>query len=241
MQRVAGTIPEDGVPLVMCLWNRPHRFPSTLRQLSEQTDCPPIRLLLWNNKPAHTDEYLRAIAAAGAHGAIASIELHTSRRNIGGIARFIVARRVTRPAAPQPFLMLDDDIDISPVFVRDLLRAWEPRTYAGFWAFVITGTYWERRETVPGEQVDYVGTGGTVCDSRIAHDLTFFTHIPARFGFIEDLWASAYVASRGWRLRKVDTPFTLTSEDSNQYLALWHLKPEFWGYLKNELSLGRPL
>ena len=35
--------------------------------------------------------------------------------------------------------------------------------------------------------------------------------------------------------------FTLTSEDSNQYLALRDVKPRFWSYLRDELARGRPL
>ncbi|WP_404431801.1 hypothetical protein LG299_15420 [Microbacterium lacus] len=241
LQRLAGEDRTGAVPLIMCLWNRPQRLGEVLRQLSVQEDAPPIRLILWNNKRQNDALYLREIEAFGAPGALASIEFYSSRWNVGGIARFIVAHGITRRSTPEPFLMLDDDQNVSSHFVRDLLDAFAPNTYAGFWAFVIVGNYWERAEAAPGQQATYVGTGGSVCDSSIVRERGFFTRLPGRFAFIEDLWTSAFAASRGWRVEKVDTPIELTLEDSNQYLAMIDLKQEFWEYLKTELAKGRAL
>lgn len=241
LTHVAGSAPRDAVPVIVCLWNRPHRIRETLNLLARQEDAPPLRVIFWNNKPANDLHYLGEIERFGATGAIASVEYHSSRVNIGGIARFLVARSITRGTSSSPFVMLDDDLNPSPSFVRDLLGAYAPRVYAGFWAFVILDQYWERRNAVPGEAAQYVGTGGTVCDAALVRDLGFFTRLPARYAFIEDLWASAYAASRGWRVEKVDTDVELTSEDSNQYLGMIDLKARFWAYLRKQRETSRPL
>jgi hypothetical protein len=241
LERVTGAAPSDALPVIVCLWNRPERIRTTLQLLAQQKDTPPLRVIFWNNKPSNDPRYLGEIQRFGAVGAIAGVEYHSSRVNIGGIARFLVARSITRHSASAPFVMLDDDLDPSPSFVRELLAAYTPRTYAGFWAFVILDHYWERRNAVPGEAAQYVGTGGTVCDSSLVRDLGFFTRLPARYAFIEDLWASAYASSRGWRVEKVDTHVELTSEDSNQYLGMIDLKARFWSYLRQQLETVRPL
>lgn len=241
LARIVGAAPHDALPVIVCLWNRPQRIRRTLQLLAEQEGAPPLRVIFWNNKPVNDRHYLGEIEAFGATGAIAAIDYHSSRVNIGGIARFLVARSITRDAPSTPFVMLDDDLDPSATFVRDLLAAYSPRTYAGFWAFVILDQYWERRNAVAGEAAQYVGTGGTVCDAALVRELGFFLRLPGRFAFIEDLWASAYAASRGWRVQKVDTPVELTSEDSNQYLGMIELKARFWAYLRTRLEAARPL
>lgn len=241
LQRVAGPPSDDAVPVIVCLWNRPQRIRATLEVLAQQHASPPLRVIFWNNRPANDAHNLGEIERFGTAGAIASIEYHSSRINIGGIARFLVARSITRGSTSRPFIMLDDDLDPSPAFVRDLLAGFSPRSYAGFWAFVILDRYWERRNAVPGEPAQYVGTGGTICDSALVRDLGFFTRLPGRYAFIEDLWASAYATSRGWRVQKIDTHVELTSEDSNQYLGMIELKAQFWDYLRSRLETARRL
>lgn len=239
--RVVGAAPPGALPVIVCLWNRPHRIRETLRLLARQQDAPPLRVIFWNNNSVNDAHNLGEIERFGATGAIAGVEYHSSRVNIGGIARFLVARSITRRASSTPFVMLDDDLNPSPSFVRDLLSSYTPRTYAGFWAFVILDQYWERRNAVPGEAAQYVGTGGTVCDADLVRGLRFFSALPGRYAFIEDLWASAYASSRGWRVEKIDTPVELTSEDSNQYLGMIDLKTRFWVYLRKRLETTRPL
>ncbi|WP_194409120.1 hypothetical protein [Microbacterium cremeum] len=240
-RRAVGTPREDAIPVIMCLWGRPDRFARSLEQLAAQEGAPPIRLILWNNKPRNDAHYRAELRAFPTFGAISSVEYVSSRVNIGGIARFIAARAIAPRGSSRPFIMIDDDLDVSTTVVRDLIDAYRPRTYAGWWAFRILGTYWERVEARPGERATYVGTGASICDSALVHERGFFSRLPARWGFIEDLWASAFAASRGWRVEKVETDVELTSEESNQYLKLVDVKPRFWDYLRERLATGRPL
>ncbi|MCR2793750.1 hypothetical protein NQ156_11810 [Microbacterium sp. zg.Y625] len=228
---VAGERDPAALPVVMCLWNRPHLLARTLADLAAQRDAPPLRLLLWSNRPENDAAFLSAVRAHGASGAIASVEFHSSRVNLGGIARFVVARHLAPAKESQPFVMIDDDEAVSADFIRHLLDAYQPHGLAGLWAFEVVAGYWDRRELAAGAEADYVGTGGSICDTRLVHQRGFFSRLPARFGFLEDIWASAQAKRAGWHLTKVVTPFEFLSEDDNQYHALRDLKTVFWDWL----------
>jgi len=225
---VAGEVDPAALPVVMCLWNRPHLLARTLADLAAQRDAPALRLLLWSNRPENDAAFLSAVREHGATGAIASVEFHSSRVNLGGIARFVVARHLAPARRSTPFVMIDDDEAVSADFIRHLLDAYRPSGLAGLWAFEVVQGYWDRRELPGGAEADYVGTGGSICDTRLVHQRGFFSRLPARFGFLEDIWASARAKQAGWRLTKIDTPFEFLSEDDNQYHALRELKTVFW-------------
>jgi hypothetical protein len=236
LERLVGDDDPAAVPVIMCLWNRVDRIEEILRLLSVQRDCPPIRLVLWNNYRPDDATYRSRIVSTGARGSLVAVEYHCSRVNLGGIARFVLARRLFRGKPSGPFIMLDDDQDVAPTFVRDLLAVYEPRTYAGCWAFVNEGQYWERREANPEEDATYVGTGGSICDSALVRETAFFQRLPVRYGFVEDLWASRVARSRGWRLKKVDTPVTFVLHSHNQFAGLAEVKTRFWSYLERRHS-----
>jgi hypothetical protein len=228
---LVGQTDAAAVPVIVCLWNRPDRLAALLAQLSAQTAGPPVRLILWNNANEHSEDYRREIAAWGAQGALASVEFYAPGSNIGGIARFIVARHLRDDGYDGPFITLDDDENISPSFVRDLLAAHRPDGIAGWWAFRSDQHYWDRVAAAPGDAVTYVGTGGAVFDTSIVSDPRFFSELPARYGFLEDIWASAWVLRHGGRLDKVETHIEFVQEELGQYHDLGNLKVEFTQYL----------
>lgn len=200
--------------------------------LAEQATTRTVRLVLWNNKPEYTSRYVRDIEKFGPTGALARIELFESAHNLGGIARFVVGRQIIREGYIGPFITLDDDQDVSPTFVHDLLAAHRPATIAGFWAYAYGADYWDRRALRDGEEASYVGTGGAIFDSAIVSDRTFFTALPPKYGFIEDIWACHRVRRDGGTLRKVDTPVIMVQEELNQHHDLISLKREFVSYLE---------
>jgi hypothetical protein len=189
-------------------------------------------LLLWNNRPQDADFYRERIRAYRPHGALAEVALYTSPLNVGGLGRFFVARQLRQSGYRGPFLMLDDDQDVSDQFAADLLAASGPRIIAGYWAWTMAGDYWARRPAEPGDRVSYVGTGGSACDIDIVADQTFFTDLPRYFAFLEDVWMCGYARRRGWTLRKVDTPIDFVLDETNQHHSLAELKAEFYRYLQ---------
>ena len=226
-----GSIRPGSVPVIVCLWARPDRLQAIVDQLSAQATSVGVRLILWNNRAEMSDRYRSELAVRKELGAISSVEFYSARRNIRGIARFVVARHLFEAGERGAFITLDDDQDISPMFIDDLLAAADPRGVAGWWAFVYGDDYWDRRPATSGEMASYVGTGGAVFDLSIVQDLGFFTTLPVRFGYIEDIWASHWVKAGGGTLRKIDTSINLVQEELNQYHGLVALKPEFHRYL----------
>lgn len=197
-----------------------------------------MRLVVWNNDHRNDARYREEIARNGARGALSRVDFGTSRINLGGMARFLVARTVTTVGAPQPFLMIDDDQDLDERFVAETLRAAGPRVYAGVWAFRLGEGYWDRLEIEPGENATYVGTGGSVCDSALVHERGFFRGCPAKYGFVEDLWASSFAAERKWSMSKTSAELTFVDDDVNQYPRMVWLKAEFFEYLRDHHGYG---
>lgn len=227
---VAGTVDPLAVPVIICLWARPDRLPDILAQLSAQ-DGASVRLILWNNAPTHSPGYLTQLHAWGAQGSLKSIEFSDSAANLGGIARFVAARKLVREGYEGPFITLDDDENVTPTFAKTLLAAHVPGGIAGWWAFRSGEDYWDREPALPGEPATYVGTGGAVFDSSIVADLGFFSELPARFGFMEDIWACHWVRRNGGTLTKAPIEIEFVQLELNQHHSLIAAKREFVRYL----------
>lgn len=229
---ISGEPAADGITVTVCLWNRRDRIDDVLELLDSQDTDRRLNLQLWNNQPRDAGHYLERIRAFRRTGALASVALYTSGLNVGGMGRFYLARKVRRTGYRGPFIMLDDDQDVSPSFVEDLLRASGARRIAGFWAWTMSGDYWARVPAEVGQRVSYVGTGGCVCDIDIVENDDFFTGLPRYFAFLEDLWMCGYARKRGWSLAKVDTPVRFVLDETNQHHTLGELKAEFYRYLE---------
>jgi len=232
LHTLSGTPDPTAIPVIMCLWNRPQRIESILSQLDAQSDPRPVRLLLWNNKAANDDFYRAQIAAYERTGSLTSVEYVNSGQNLGGLARFFLARRLLRSGYRGHFVMLDDDQDVTASFTGSLLTTAAAREISGWWAYNYVDSHWNRTETAPGRIADYVGTGGAICDIEIVRDRTFFTSLPQRFAFLEDQWMCAYAKSRGWAVRKAEVDISFVLHESNQFLLMADLKNEFREYLQ---------
>lgn len=227
-----GTVDTRSVAVVMCLWNRPQRITDVIEMLSAQLGERPIRLVLWNNQPDDDEHYREAVSGAVLSGRLASIELHSSRANYGGIGRFWAARKLRLTGYEGPMIFLDDDQDVEERFVDDLLARYSPDTIAGVWAFTNDGTYWNRRAAADRESADYVGTGGCILDVSIVDDDDFFTSLPERYRFLEDIWMCHVARERGWRLEKADVPVVFVLDETNQNHTLAYIKDDFYDYLR---------
>ncbi|RPE79058.1 MULTISPECIES: hypothetical protein [unclassified Frondihabitans] len=236
-----GSDPE-AVPLVMCLWNRPDRLPVVLDLLARQESPRPIRFILWNNNADDAAHYLACLDGTP-RGALSSVELVNSERNIGGLARFVVARLLRNGGYRGPVIMLDDDQNIRDTFVADLLRDYRPQSVVAWWGFSQHGSYWRRAEIEPGSHADHAGTGGTVYDVDLVADDRFFLRLPRKFAFLEDQWMSFVAHRAGWRVVKGDTVIELVSEELNQYHGLRPLKDDFYHKQndRGDALLGDPL
>jgi hypothetical protein len=218
------------LPVVMCLWNRPQRIDTMLESLARQATNHHLRVILWNNAPQDAGYYREHVRAFHRHGALDSIELLSNPVNIGGMARFVVARALWEQGLRGPFIMVDDDQDLDETFVEDSLAGYEAHTINAWWAFRNHGSHWSRSALEPGETADYGGTGGAAVDLAIVEDRAFFD-IPVRYFMLEDQWMSHYAHAHGWTIRKSSAQITAVLEETNQYHALRELKDEFFTFL----------
>lgn len=226
-----GTEAPVEITVVMCLWRRTGRVPAILSMLDAQLTGRRVRLVLWNNDSTKTAEYHRVLAGWKPTGSISRVELFSSDLNLGGLARFVAVRQLRREGLTGAFITLDDDQDVSPQFVETMLAAYVPGSAAGWWAWFSEGSYWLRRPVEAGAQATYLGTGGAIFDSEIVTQPGFFSELPARYGFLEDIWASEWIMRHGGELRKVDVAIGFVQEEMNQTTGLTDLKDEFVHYL----------
>lgn len=225
---------ETVIPVIMCLWGRPERLAAVLEMLSVQTGAGSLRLYLWNNDRREQARYLSTLAGWAPSGALRSVRLHSSRINIGGSARFLIARSLRRGGYRGPVILLDDDQQVSPDFVARLLAAGGPRTYAGVWAWRIHGDYWDRTAAASGEAATYVGTGGAVTDVELVGSEELVSTLPVHRLFLEDMWLSAFAIRHGYELRGVEAEYEFTDLEGNQWHAIAESKSAFYD------ELGRP-
>ncbi|MBC7402457.1 MAG: hypothetical protein H7279_04680 [Microbacteriaceae bacterium] len=229
---LAGERHDQGVAVIVCLWNRPDRIGDVLRILRSQQSPRPVRLVLWNNQPKDSLHYRRAISDHSISGALSSIEFYDAPTNIGGIGRFVAARELVSRGYSDAFIMMDDDQDFGPTFVSDLLEVSAPHSVAGVWAWTNDGAYWNRKQLeTTGGSADHVGTGGSVCDSAIVADPQFFLAIPPGYLFMEDMWMSRYASHNGWPLTMVESPFTFVLSELDQGHALFDRKELFYNWM----------
>ncbi|WP_158253276.1 hypothetical protein [Cryobacterium sp. N19] len=230
-----GSHDSSALPVVMCLWNRPQRLGTMLESLSRQSTSRSLRVILWNNAPRDADYYGAQVHLAARYGALASIELLSNSINIGGMARFVVARTLWEQGIRGPFIMVDDDQDLNETFIEDTLAGYEPHSINSWWAFRNHGSHWNRSQLAAGDPADYCGTGGAAVDLDIVEDRNFFD-IPVRYFMLEDQWMSHYARTRGWIIRKSSAHITAVLEETNQYHALRDLKDEFFVFLNRDLG-----
>jgi len=216
----------SAVPIVVCLWRRPHFLERTLRSVAAQTHTD-LKLYVWNNNPAMRNHVDTVVA----HCEALDVEVEHSRRNVGGFGRFYAARRLAERHAYVVFL--DDDQLPAPDCVSTMLAEATPSTTRGMWAFNFRGMthFGDRIDAEPGEQVKYAGTGGLICDTRIFREPGLFD-CPRRFWFVEDLWLSYYADHvLGWHLFKSAARVDGVADHLDQSRALGPTKDRLFRYL----------
>lgn len=198
------------VPVVVCVWRRPAGLRALVGDLLVQQGAE-LAVVLWSNHRGRAFDV--ATAAARLRAAGIPTTTVSSPTNLGGIARYVVARHLHARGWRGPVVTIDDDMRVQPSFVARLIDQWSPRSLLGVWAWRTgPGGYWDRTMVVSGTEADYVGAGGAVVDLDVFADESFFTGLPDAYGMIEDLWLTRWVRARGWRVVGADAPFHLDDD-----------------------------
>jgi hypothetical protein len=214
------------LPVIMCTWKRSQRFPSTLEWLAKQEGASP-HLYVFNNDEQHRDELERL-----ARDSAVPVWMKHGLTNRGSVARFVWARELYRD---HPYLVfIDDDQVFPPDALAGFLEEAAPRSIVGVWAFRINSleSYWDREKALPGQEADYVGTGGQILDASIFDDPAVH-RVPRPYASVEDLWLCHQARRRGWVLRRsANVRWTPPDDDDlDQWRVLKEEKQELYRYL----------
>jgi GT2 family glycosyltransferase len=214
------------LPVIMCIWKRPERFNATLEWLAKQEGASP-HLYVFNNSPGHRDQLERQ-----ARQSSVPVSIKHGLTNRGSIARFVWARELFHD---HPYLVfIDDDQVFPPDALAGLLEEAAPRSIVGVWAFRINSleSYWDREKAPPGEEADYVGTGGQILDSSIFAEPDSY-RVPRPYAPVEDLWLCHQARRRGWVLRRsANVQWTPPDDDDlDQWRVLKEEKQELYRYM----------
>lgn len=236
---IIGQPSNDSWAVVMCLWNRPSRIDEILDMLARQEGLDrPIRLVLWNNSQDDREHYESALLRFEVKGALGSVEIVQSPRNIRGVGRFINARRLVDEGYQGSLIMLDDDEDIPSDGIARLVASGGERTIASCWAWQADDDdYWQRDRASAGEWANYAATGGAVLDSSIFGQDLFFRLLDEEGLYIEDVWLSRFALSQGWTLRGSDVVVDFVLHETNQFHGLIWDKVHYWKMLKTTFPL----
>jgi hypothetical protein len=231
---------ETDVVVVVCLWRRTDRVMPIVAMLEGQRPVSRIRVVFWNNDPQMTSLYRRELEAHQLRGALTRVDFVDSPRNIGGAARFVVARRLAREGYGGPLIMLDDDQEVQSDFVARLLNSWRPRSYCGVWAWRIHGDYWDRSEAADGQFATYVGTGGSVCDVGLLASSAVARRLPIAYHFLEDVWLSVQAMRSGYATYRAEAEYRFTDDNHGQWEQLARSKSDFFDVLGRPGLVPRP-
>ncbi len=220
---------QHAIAVIMCTYQRPERLRETIAQLESQAGVG-IKLHIWNNNLQIRDEIDKELAESHS----IPIRVTHSDTNVGGFGRFLMARQLAD--LEDNVLFIDDDVNIPPETVRIFLNEYKQKTISSFYAFQLRSPkdFFERDELRPGQQADYCGTGGMICDSSIFKEEGLF-NCPDEYRFIEDLWLSYYARHiMNWSLYKSAAPIQLLDDEHGQWKKLYDKKSEFLQYLVNQ-------
>ena len=193
----------------MCVYKRLHKLPETKAMLESQT-YKNFDFHIWDN---------------------------SGSRNVGGIGRFIKAQELVNKY--DYVIFIDDDQTFNSTFIQDMLQYAKPKTIAGWYAWKLNGSYFNR---VPATvQADYVGTGGMIIPMEAFKSIDLRS-IPERYKYIEDLWL-CYVCKYklGYSLERayVDMKFMKGEQERDQFRTrnLRELKEEFYHHLNHHFNV----
>jgi hypothetical protein len=185
---------------------------------------------LWSNSPEKEREIRKLISRYP----LLKPELYNSPKNIGGFGRFYYARKLI--SKYEEVIFIDDDIDLESDSLSRLLADYKPKSIHSFYAFRFRTKhdYYSRKTLRAGQEADYCGTGGMICDISIFSNNELFK-CPKQYWFIEDLWLSYFAKHKlGWGLYKSGTRMKIVHDGLDQWVTIGDKKTAFLQYLIGE-------
>jgi GT2 family glycosyltransferase len=220
------------IAIVMCTWKRVSRLKETLNLLSNQT-YKNIKLHIWNNNFLEKDNIQNIIKESPN----LKIEVFNSEKNVGGIGRFLYAKKIANEYSQ--IIFIDDDQVFNNKFVEDFSKMYFPKSIISWFGWKMNGSYYNRTRINNFTECDYCGTGGMLIDSSIFLDDRLYD-IPKEYTFIEDLWLSYFAKyEHSYKLIGCNIDLKIIEDGNDQYVNLKKLKEAFYTFLEKKYNSKR--
>ncbi len=152
------------------------------------------------------------------------IQEYNNEKSIFG--RFYMARDLAKDGY-EMIVFIDDDQIIPDSFIDDCYYQYDPNIVKSFYAHYIEGDYWIKQEITTGEEANYVGGGGLLCNAQIFLDDKLFS-CPEKYWILDDLWMSYYIANfTNYGMSKLKTDILFIPDDKATAKDLKAMKRKF--------------
>jgi glycosyltransferase involved in cell wall biosynthesis len=219
------------IAIIMCTFKRVHRLQGTIELLKQQT-LRDFHFYIWNNNSDNKSDINKTVN----NNLDIVKEVTHSEENVGGVGRFILAKRIARLYTK--IIFIDDDQDFKPELVELMDNTFSKNTVNCWWGWKMGGCSYMHRYRLTGtsKEVDYCGTGGMIIDSDIFKTIDL-TSLPDKYKFIEDLWLS-FIAryNYDYKLYGREFPIWCIDDQKDQWMGLHSsgLKDEFYRVLRGQ-------
>lgn len=141
-------------------------------------------------------------------------------------SRYFLAKEIAKEKYKM-IVFIDDDQIIPESFIDDCYNQYEEDSIKSFYAHFVEGDYWKKIEIGLGEEANYLGGGGLLCNPELFRREDFFA-CPERYYILDDLWLSYYVANfTDYKMKKLMTHIKFIVDDKATAKGLKDLKSEF--------------
>eukprot|EP00960_Hanusia_phi_P064909 765956-Hanusia_phi.AAC.1 len=242
MTRPINPTKNRGLHLVMCVYDRLELFQHMLASLQHQELPEPIMLWICNNNPNNTEIHGMLPRFLTKFSAI----VVTFPFNMGGFARFELARQIRQTHFAEYIIMLDEDVVFHTKFVlKEVLAYAKPLSFSCWYGklFQKNGDYWKgsvinMTQIIQSHRKDlqrfhYCGTALSIIDAEI-FDVDVLYSIPREFLFVEDLWLSAIALHKKFALVRLFVNVSLQRSEHELWMetGMKDLKRDFLSKLR---------
>lgn len=209
--------------VIMCTYVRLENLAKTYKALENQTNNDFDFYICDNsNNDPHLLNTTRKRSTYFNHNVF--IKEYNNKYSI--FSRFYLAKELAEQGY-KVIVFIDDDQIIPPSFIQDCYDQYDPRIVKSFYAHYIEGDYWRKQEIAVGEDTNYVGGGGLMCNASIFLDEELFS-CPPKYWILDDLWISYYLANfTDYKMQKLKTEITFIVDEKATAKTLKAMKREF--------------
>jgi len=201
-----------------------------------------LQVHIANNMPSRQPALVKLAARVSATKF--NVQVTNMRKNLGGIARFILSRELLQTSLLDFVIFMDDD---QYCYKNTVIELWNQRKHRAIVSWYgkswhnAAASYWQptfgfseiKASSITPQTWNYAGTGMSILDTLIFSDERVFK-IPSQYGFVEDVWLSYVLKANDWKLLRAYVSFAWMSElsETGQYQRLKATKEEMFSNLK---------